>query len=278
MAVLLTVAFFFVPIAGLTWWFWPRPPLPPLFVVAFDQVTIPGQAVSLEAQLAAVEPHSSLPDLSGRELFFLDADRVRGADKVERARSDKHGAAKCSWPVAAADVLVEVLVRYVDPDQRHVPSCQARIFSWPAASKILIVEADALIDIGTQSWERDDLRDLPVLEDAAETLRAAVEERFQIVYLAPPTARATVYRAVRDWIERRHGQGDEPGLPNGPVLGAAAGEARAQVGRLQELYRGPFLAVARQAETAGVFRAAGITTIQIDAKHPWAQAKPQILK
>jgi hypothetical protein len=280
-SVLLAALFFGIPLALLVWWLRSTSALPPLAVIAFDEITSPGKPAVVRVQVAPIGESDGRPNLSRLELFLVDPVPA-GPDsrKSIKVTADEHGAATSAWSPAAADSLVEVEVRYLDARAR------ARIFPLPPSAKILLVEVEALIEAGEGFWQREDLIGLPALNEAREALRRAAEREMYVVYLATGPSRALDYQRIRDyWIERRVSDPVESSLPAGPVLGRPnyGPDMNAQTAlqeiaaHLKQLFREPVLAVTRSTDTATTLREAGVTTLRISQDGAsWDDVKQRI--
>src|SRR6266446_3817610 len=72
---LILLVVFVAPVALLVWWVWPRPLLPRLMVITFDEVTLPDRPVSVRARLIPQEVNVLSPDLSGVDVAFEALDQ-----------------------------------------------------------------------------------------------------------------------------------------------------------------------------------------------------------
>src|SRR6516225_6133224 len=101
-------------VAVLVWWIWPKPQLPPLLMVAYDQVALPDETVFLRAAVEPIQGSSADMDLSGCELFFLD---LKAQELLARVPTNRHGVAELSrqFPVGEPG---EILVRYRGEESR----------------------------------------------------------------------------------------------------------------------------------------------------------------
>jgi hypothetical protein len=230
-------------VAGmLAFLFWPRTPVPPLLVVAFDEVAIGQPQVTLRA---ATEPADG-GDVrwGGRELFF---EEVRGlppgaSGTTKKVTSDANGLGQIAWQFSGASPSNEMEVRYLDERQRPPWSDRdhSRVFFWPADARILAVDVALLLKPG-----KDGDR-----EAAVKALAAAAEKGWRIAYLAVDADRPLAYRKLRATL--RQAGGAEPGhAVEGPVLarrsfynGASPGLARMEIlADLKRSARGPVLCV-----------------------------------
>ena len=215
-----------VVVALVAWWFWPRTPVPPLLVIAFDEVALGQRQVLLRA---ATEPaDGSDQRWGGRELFF---EEVRGlapgaSGTTKKITSDDAGLSQVAWQVPGTATHVEMEVRYLDERQRPPWSDRdhGRVFFWPADARLLIVDVELTLKPGKDG------------DAAATALTAASEKGWRIVYLAVIADRPLAYRKLRATPRPAP-------APDGPVLGrkkyyysAAEAEARKEV--LADLKRG----------------------------------------
>src|SRR5262245_47377572 len=82
--------------AALVWWFYPRAELPPPLVTAFDQMALPGEAVTLRARLEPADADADSPHLQGLDLFF-ETGLLGEIQVIGRAATDAHGEASVAW-------------------------------------------------------------------------------------------------------------------------------------------------------------------------------------
>jgi hypothetical protein len=203
---LLALLVFGVPPALLAWWFWPRPHPPAMIVTGFDHFAITGKAVMLRA---GTEP-AELSDKrwGGLDLFFEEISAEgAGTGEAVKVRTDENGFAAIKWRPKAAASVTEIEVRYLDEGTKPVrfDVARCRIFSWPAESRVLIVDVQPTLKKATD-WPQ-----------VAKALADAQKEGWQVVYLATSASEPTMYRKLRDWMIEKMGSEAES-LPLGPVL------------------------------------------------------------
>jgi hypothetical protein len=282
--VLLVVLFFVGPLAILVWWLATTPEVPPLDVVAFDQVAVPGEPIVVRAQLIPDDETSSTPRLSGLTLHFVDPNPGRG-DKSINVLSDARGVGHCDWILPGNEAMAEVEVRYIDTGRKQGAQSRARLFVLPRAAKILLVDVETLTDaVVEEFWQREDLGAQPVLAEAAATLRLAADKGWQVIYLATGPAHPFGYRRLRDfWIARRVSDNAESEIPGGPVLARpdydceVAAAQRDITAYLRQRFQGPLLAIARRPEASAALRQAGITTFEVNAEaQSWALVRKDL--
>jgi hypothetical protein len=257
-----------VPVALLVWWFWPKSEPPALVVTAFDQVGVPGQKVVCRARLETLDPARADFKLAGRELVFdeIRLGPLKGRDVQAKARSQAGGVAAADWTVPEERPQITFTVRLVTPEPRGEGD-QARLFAWPRATKVLLVDVAALVPEGARFWEAETAPGLAMQPGAAAALQSAKAAKFAVAYLATEPARALPYRRVRDWVERS-APGPQ-GIPDGPVLGrlsfggeTAAGWAKAVVAHLKH-FDGPLVVLTGQPQTAEAYQAAGVRALRV---------------
>jgi hypothetical protein len=267
-----------IPLAFLAWWYWPRGALPRLDATAFDAVAVPGEALSLHAQLTPEEAGAVAPDLGGAEVYFAEL-ALQGPQgeppQQVRVRSTPDGVAAAGWKAPAAEEVVYFQASYTDPRGLYRREDRARLFTWKATTPLLLVELDALAAGGADAWAKAHVATIPAREAAGKALQAANEKRYQIVYIGRGAASPVVYRKMRVWLEAK--AQEVTLLPDGPVLGhvPAAGEAPTPGGwaavfrGLKQRFRGPVVGVARDVPLAETFRAAGVPALLVgDAEVP----------
>src|SRR5205823_6179244 len=93
--VLLALALLLLPLGLFIWMVRPRPELPRLEVIAFDQLSLPGE-VMLHARLEPVESQPTPVSLDGLPVIFEAGSRDPAVPQV-KARSEPGGEAHTSW-------------------------------------------------------------------------------------------------------------------------------------------------------------------------------------
>jgi hypothetical protein len=274
--VLLCLLIFGVPLGLFAWWVWPRPPLPRLLVVTFDEMATPGEAVTLRAQLRPAEGEPADARLDGQELYFSDPGgaRLPGQEPWQlRTTSGPGGVATAQWqPPPGASV--HLFRARLSGDRRRPPvDDQGRVFLWPRETPLLVVEVEpALTDAPASAWEKQSVADIRRPPEPADALQAAEARKYRVVYLALTSGHPLVYHKVRDWAQMRPGPRDKA-LPLGPVLGRpsyaadmdAARARREVLDELKKQFQGPRVAVTRQPAAAEAYRDAGFRTFLITA-------------
>src|SRR5581483_491794 len=208
------VFWFVVPLTLLggfiLWWNLPTGQPPRLLVVALDQLSADGKPLTLRGRIEPWPKDAQAVALGGVNVFFV-IDR-----KAQPATSDPFGDL-----VATASVLPEgggFTVRHVGTRERPGSEDSARVFAWPADSKLLVVDVEeTLAAIAADAWPRENPLDIAPRPDAAAALREAEANGYHIVYFALSGDSALAYRKVRGWMYQRIARKD--GFPAGPVLG-----------------------------------------------------------
>jgi hypothetical protein len=274
-AILLTLAVLVGGLGLAVWLAMPGPDPPPLMVIAFDQVGLPQTPVSLNALLRPQEEEEEPVELEGFDLFFVDS-RLGGpgVDRAgellqEQASTAEDGSAKTTWQWDKGPQPHSFVVRFRG-DKRHPGSYDVgRVFTWPAKTNLLIVEARyGLMSVGGRAFRKQNIFELAPHPGAVAALKQVQARKYQIVYLATAPGRPADYRKLRGWLQRRL-PGAESLFPEGPALGRAdysekTSQAESQRGVLQELkrrFRGKLVGLAGRPEDAVVFRDAGLTTL-----------------
>ncbi len=256
---LVIVALFVALLALFIWLVRPKPRPPQLMMAAFDQVTLPDRTVQLSAGVEPIEAGSAEADLSGCLLYFEE--RKTGLLAKEATGQSGTALVPCTFP--AGGEKVEVMVRYPgDQDRRRGAEAKARVFVWPAETRMLIVDADhALADIDeAKLWTTSNL-DIRPLPGAAATLRTA-RAKYHIVYLTAAADRPSRYSKLRAWLEQ---------FPDGPLLARAgattetdaAAYKRHALDGLKERFRAPMVGIVKRVEDAHIFRDAGLQSFLV---------------
>jgi hypothetical protein len=198
--------------------------IPPLVVIAFDEVGPEDRSVTLRA---ATEPlDGSDVRWGGRELFF---EEVKGllpgtSGTTRKIGSDEKGMALVNWRFPATAATGEFEVRYLD--ERQLPPWserdQGHVFFWNSDARVLAVDVEPLVNEANS---------------AALALRVAAEKGWNIAYLATSADRPLDYRKQRSKLQQLNAL-----VPKGPVLarktfyqGTSQADARKEV--LAELKR-----------------------------------------
>jgi hypothetical protein len=257
---LLTLLLFAVPLGLLVWWFWPRPALPRVVVIAFDQLGVQGRSVTCRAQIVPAVRAEAETDLSGRELTF---ERRRLGQPLheqparEQTVTQADGTAAVKWSLPEGVSRLKCTVRYVEAERRSQQEDHARVFAWPRKTKILLVEAAALPSAGEKLWP-----------EAVRALRAVQAAGFAVGYLATGADGAVAYGKVRSELEGST-TGPKGGIPDGPVLGrlsvGAAAESDLPAAVVAHLrgFDGPVAVLVSRREAEGAYRAAGARVLRV---------------
>jgi hypothetical protein len=263
---LLALLLIAVPVGLAVWWAWPRRPPPRLIVTAFDCLTLQGEPAAVRARLEPLDPLRTDAEPAGQEVVFEEP-RPGNKPVVRKAVARADGAAEVGL-VAPARARLDIIVRYAQPGGPPTPPDRARVFAWPAKTRLLLVDIAALTQNGAKLWEQEKIPDAPLLPGATGALQAGGKSGFRVAYLALGPTRALRYRQVRDWVERRTAAGQAGGLPDGPVLGRVSvgvpdADAAPAVGTLLQRFAGPHVVLVREAADGEAFRQAGLKTLTV---------------
>jgi hypothetical protein len=260
-----------VPVGLLLWWLWPRPALPHVLVLTFDEVAVSGAVVTLRAQLRPADDEDPGVSLRGIDVYFKDVTNPQRAGLEpwqEQTQSDEHGVATARWQPPASPMVGAFEARIFGDRRRKGGLDTGRVFLWPANTPLLVVDADTtLTDAPISAWRRSIPADVRRPSESAEALQTARAKGYQIVYLALAVDEPLAYRKVRDWVQHRP-PANQKRFPDGPVLGRPSyagdmdeGQARHDLlDGLRQRFSGPLAGVARQARTAEAYRTAGLRT------------------
>jgi hypothetical protein len=220
------------------WWLWPRTAVPPLVVVAFDELVLGQRQTTLRA---ATEPLDGTDVRWGaQEVFF---EEMRGlapgaSGTTKKATCDADGLAQIAWQFPGAAPVAEMEVRYLDERQRPAWSDRdhGRVYFWNADDRILVVDIEPT------------LKGVKDGDGVVQAMTAAVDKGWKIVHLAVSAERPLAYRQLRASV-RQLKYGEAAFQP--PVLGrktffqgGSEAEARKQVlADLKNAARGPILYV-----------------------------------
>jgi hypothetical protein len=277
----LTLAILAIAVALVAWRFWPRPALPPLNLLALDQIARPGETVVMEAWLAPRDPRSAA-DLGGLDIAFAPLLLLGRADAPLRdveVRSAPSGRAEASLAAPAGEEVVDIKVFHVPSQPGQRTEDRARLFVWKPQTPLLLVEVAAVADAGPDAWQGKRLDDISPRPSAGEALQAAHAKHYQVVYVATGAPTPMAYRLMRAWVETRS-QENGP-FPDGPVLGqlppGGSPTGRDWAERLKQIVQrwpGQLAAVVKDPELGEVLRAAGARTFVLTAQQrfpvpPW---------
>jgi hypothetical protein len=283
----LLVVLLAAPVVLLAWWLWPKGEPPVLAVTAFDQVGESGAKVVCRARLETLEPARADFDLGGHELVFDESrPEGRGAQKVT---TQAGGVAGVDRTVPQGVPQSAFPVGYLTPERRSEARDQARLFGWPRATKVLLVDVAALVPAGAKIWEKETDLGLALQPGAAAALQSAKAAKFAVAYLATEPARALTYQQVRNWVGREVGQRSAPGrlgIPDGPVLGrlsvggepSAADWPKAVVAHFKR-FDGPLVVLTGDPQTAEAYLAAGARALVVgQGDRGWGDVAKKLAK
>jgi hypothetical protein len=275
--ILIALALVVGVLAVLAWLSWPRAEPPPLLVIASDQLAPAGHSVTLRAWVRPEDPKMDDADLEGIDLYFADTLLEGVGGKApgglrEKVATGADGRATVRWRPPAGQQPHFVFVRYPGDRQRGRAVDQARVYTWPADSRLLIVEVrSTLMDAAeARRLSRGKILNPRPVAGAAAALSRVRGKRYQIVYLAVAPDRPEEYRKLRGWLQERTATGQGV-LPEGPVLGRddygsdsdAAAARRGILRDLKQQFKGKMVAVAGRQEDVEGFRAAGMPTFLV---------------
>jgi hypothetical protein len=273
-----TLVLILIPVGLCVWWFFPRPALPPLEIVAFDQLGLPGAEVTIYARLEPIQPQEELPSLAGCAITFEDDLLPQQAAKERRqvqVHSDRQGAVSAAWLAPADKPVTAYVARQIGDRLRPGKFDRAQVFSWPAATPLLLVDVqETLAAAPADAWRNRNVLDIVPVAGAGEALQEARKNKYEVVYLATELDSGLIYRKLRGWVSNQGSR--RQAFPAGPVLGRPsfgqeASQAREAVLReLRDQFTGPMATVVGTSEAAAVSRAVGwLHTIVIgDAEAP----------
>jgi hypothetical protein len=258
--------------ALLTWLLSPKGDPPPLIVVAFDDLQPGSGEATLQGRLDAPADQPSV--LSGKDMVFVDGETIPGQQAKEvSARTGRHGEVSCRWTFAADTSEGNFILRRIADKFRPGLEDRGRIFLLPKATGLCMVQIDeTLTHAKDQSWRNENIHDIVPVPGAAETLREAHQQGYEIVYLALAADRPTLYQKMRGWVRHRTAEGSAP-FPLGVVLGRFTLPEAEQdsktwqktAARLAHLFEGRHVAVAGTIDVAQQFHAAGCRTLYLGA-------------
>ncbi len=256
-----------VPVVLFLWLYQPGAGEVPLVVTAFDRVAVQGEPVQCRARLVPADPAHVGANVAGHQLQF-EQTGAGGAAGQAKTTTGPDGVVSVTWR-EPPQTPFEFVVRYVAPDRRSEATDRARVFPWPRATRILLVDVATLTAAGEKLWAQEQLAPAPLLPGTAEALEAARKANFAIVYVAVAPERAAVYHQVRNWVERET-VGPGKRIPDGPVLGrlslprvVGGQEAHVQLAAVLREFDGPNAVLVRRPETGAAYRAAGVKTLTV---------------
>jgi hypothetical protein len=229
---------------------WPGPQQPRFLLAAFDQVTLPGEAVSLCARVEPVGEVNLGVKRGGCRLYFQDLQ----SDWHQTFLTDGDGQVLVPRSFSSTDSPVRIVVRYPGEGQRQ-PGAQAtsRVFVWPPETSLLLVDAERALADGDPAklWTANNL-DLRPRSGAVMALRAA-RAKYRICYLSAGADQPARYNKLRAWLERGWAPESDK-FPDGPLL------TQATFGQLRQNFHGVAVAVTAVNENAQVLHQAGWQT------------------
>jgi len=172
---------------------------------AYDLLGLPGEAAEVRAKLEHDGPSGLNPDMKGYPLHFA------GPAVAERdVLTDGEGVSAASgrFPDRPGEVG-RVRVRFPGSRSHRAAETTARLFAWPADSRILIVDIDHTIsDLPQRDVPFTDIARIPATRGSVDALTTLAGE-YRIVYL---TARNdALFNQSRAWLEAT-------GFPDGPLM------------------------------------------------------------
>jgi hypothetical protein len=256
--VLATLAVCTLLLAALAWWFYPRPKLDPLQVVALDAVVAPGERLTVHAQLYPPTEEKPPRQMSGYTVVFSEPPPLLqpvGKTHEVVKESDDDGQAATEWLAPKTDIA-EFRTHHIDLVNSTKAIDHARIFVVPKDAPILLVDID------------ETLLAKEVDPEAIKTLKRAVDEGWRIAYLAVTSVNPQDYRKVRDWTI------SQSALPRGPVLGRlplaytqTSERARRELLKsLRDQFTGNLVTIVKSVDAAAVSKEAGMPTYQMSAE------------
>jgi hypothetical protein len=270
-----------VALAGLAWWLYPRPDPPPLQVLALDAVTAAGETPRARARLFLPPDADAPARLRGQALVFLEGRVILTPGAVPREQkvtADAGGYGEAEWPLTDGGPA-EFLVRHVDARQGSMD--RARLFAWPRASRVVLVDAEtALPHVPTDRWRHVDPAGVAPRPGAAEALQGLRKDGWQVAYVAAASAPPVEFQTVRGWLDRHFTT--PPALPAGPVFGRAsvaedstADAVWQETGRdLRQRFTGELAAVVDRPGPAAAARALGAQVVWLGGEAAPPGARP----
>jgi hypothetical protein len=229
---LIAMALVMLGLGLIAWLFWPEE-IPHVTFTAYDAIALPEETIALYAR-AEPENRERSAKVDGLDVRF----QITATPKDETVATDAEGMAHIDWSAPkAADKPIEFMVRYQHQnDPKKVARDSARIYVWPAKTKLLVVDVEAL------------------REGAAKALRT-LGARYKIVYLT--TDRATSYRFTRSSLTQPQTTPDGQ-VPDGPLLrqraeGESDSFAGKQIDAIKNSFTGEIVGIAGESQEAKAF-------------------------
>jgi hypothetical protein len=198
---------------GLAWWLYRQTPVPPLTVVAFDNLCLPDEEVAAHARVEAREGKPAPSLLAGLDVVFADPT----GSPLARTKTLGAGQATAHWSARPQEAEIRFLVRLLGTRQMNTSEDRASIFRLPRGARIVAIDVHDLFADPATDFATGDLNQIAVHAPRAKMLQELAKAKKQIVYLAVKSERAAVYRLARRWIESKQQE-----LPRGPILGRPA--------------------------------------------------------
>jgi hypothetical protein len=227
-------------------------------LTVYDQLLLPGEPIALEAKLEHDGIAGLNPDMRGYPLRFTIPTALD-----QEVMTAREGVAALSVRSShASGDPTRVIVRFPGSRLHRPVEVAGRIFVWPAASPILIIDIDHTIsDLSEFDVLFTENAHIPALPGAVETL-ATLARRYRIIYL---TARDhAFYNKTRAWLEGR-------GFPEGPlftrdyhVWETRGTFKRNFIAKLKERYPNMAVGVGDRPDDAQAYLDNGMKTLIID--------------
>lgn len=268
---------FILPLALLTWWFWPRPTPPRLIVIAFDHFAAPGQNLTIRTQLESPPDAEGEVRLTNWPVYFQEQRLLPIAGKSAweaKGETDNKGIVTAKWKLPEIVAPLTYVARYAPPDDRLDVHAEDRgqVFFVAPVTPLLVVDVEnSLTDGKVNNWNKKNILDIPFKTEAFVALAAAAQrKKMLVVYLACGVGSGSDYRKVRGWI-----QGIQ--LPNGqlapagPVLarssyldnGAPPVHMKQRIKALREEFKNPIYFVTSDHQSAKELNELATKTIYV---------------
>lgn len=261
---LIAVAVLVLGLGVIGWFLWPEDP-PRVTLAAYDAVATPEESIVLQAR-AWPEAKGGSPTLSGLELWF----QTTVPPHAETVITDSLGGASLSWQ-APKTGPVEFMVRHQQKiDPKKPVRDNGRVFVWPPASPLLVVDVDHALTDGVESLAGGG-NVAPTLREGAAHALQSLSGRYKIIYLSTAVREPTSYKKLRAWLQQAGTAGKPAALPGGPLIGPSVpiGEAEEQnfakerIGALKKRFTAPAVGVAWRDVEAQMYLDAGWKAVVI---------------
>lgn len=274
--VLLIVSGLVIGILGLlVFLLYPRPELPRLQVVAFDQLAAVGGEVQLHGRLEMPSGETRNTSLANLEMIFEDGGlRNIAGQKLERVtvRTKSDGSASCPWRFPEGFLQGEFVARRIGTTTSPGTHDRGRVVLLPKESRLVLVHVDrTLAAVPDDAWEERNILDIPAAPGAAETLAALERSKYRVIYLAMNAEKPSLYQKMRGWVKNQGSAGPKR-FPMGPVLSRLASgkqgvDSRQQTAAvLKEQFTGAHLAIVGTVSAARELHAAGYLVYYLGQK------------